>query len=239
MVKLSDFLGGLVSSISDARVYSDIQSVKIAEEYAKNDLLKHFAIPRMRVDKVEINIPVAVEKLIEKSRNVYEPIDNVKFSSIAYQQILKTLVVTNLPSEISKTLKTSIADNIHLLESKIRLNQTENVLQDFANNVAQKVIESTELIFQGEKRKRTTKGEILNLQGNLANELQSALKDQIKFQTENKDLESIQVIVEADRLREINPQNFIIIKMTVSEQGMEWVKMQNGNGELDTKLMPE
>ena len=66
MIELSRFLGELVSSISNARVQSDIQSVKIAEEYAKNNLLQHFSVPRMRVDKVELNIPVAVDKLLEK-----------------------------------------------------------------------------------------------------------------------------------------------------------------------------
>jgi len=35
------------------------------------------------------------------------------------------------------------------------------------------------------------------------------------------------------------PENMIIIKMTVSEQGMEWISMENNKGEIVTKLMPE
>lgn len=239
MAKLSDFLGGLVSSISDARVKSDIQSLKIAEEYAKNDLLKHFAIPRMRVDKVELNIPVAIDKLLEKSQKVYEPIDNKSFSAKAYQQILKSLAVNNLSNEVSKTLRTTIAEHIHLLEAKIRVNQIENALEDFSKNIALKVIEFVDLIFKEDKRKKLNRDELSKLQSNIVKGLQSSLKDEIKFKSENKVLESLQVIVEADKLREVKPENVIMIKMTVSEQGMEWIKMENKDGEVVTKLMPE
>jgi len=239
MAKLSDFLGGLVSSISDARVNSDIQSLKIAEEYAKNDLLKHFAVPRMRVDKVELNIPVAIDKLLEKSQKVYEPIDNKSFSAKAYQQILKSLAVNNLSNEVSKTLRTDIAEHIHLLEAKIRVNQIENALEDFSKNIALKVIEFADLIFKEDKRKKLNRDELSKLQSNIVKGLQSSLKDEIKFKSENKVLESLQVIVEADKLREVKPENVIMIKMTVSEQGMEWIKMENIDGEVVTKLMPE
>jgi hypothetical protein len=89
MAKLSDFLGRLVSSISDARVNSDMQSVEIAKEYANDELLKHFAVPRMRIDKVEINIPVAIDKLSEGNQEVYKLIDNKRFSSTAYRIIVQ------------------------------------------------------------------------------------------------------------------------------------------------------
>jgi len=239
MAKLSDFLGGLVSSISDARVNSDIQSLKIAEEYAKNDLLKHFAVPRMRVDKVELNIPVAIDKLLEKSQKVYEPIDNKSFSAKAYQQILKSLAVNNLSNEVSKTLRTDIAEHIHLLEAKIRVNQIENALEDFSKSIALKVINLKDIIFQETKRKPLSKDELSKLQNNIVKGLQASLKDEIKFKSETKVLESLQVIVEADKLREVKPENVIMIKMTISEQGMEWIKMENIDGEVVTKLMPE
>jgi hypothetical protein len=45
--------------------------------------------------------------------------------------------------------------------------------------------------------------------------------------------------VESDKLREVKPENVIMIKMTLSEQGMEWIKMENNKGEVINKLMPE
>lgn len=239
MAKLGTFLGGILSSISDARVNSDIQSVKIADEYAKNDLLKHFAIPRMRFDKVEVNVPVAICELIEKSRKVYEPIDNKSFSSKAYQQILKSLLVSSLPSDVSKTLKTTISEHIHLAEAKIRVNQIENVLEDFSQNIALKIVDLADLIFKDSERKKLNRDELLQLQNTIAKGLQESLKDEIKLDSENKILEFLDVIVEAHRLRDVKPEHIIMIKMTVTEQGMEWVNMENINGDVVTKLMPE
>lgn len=239
MAKLGAFLGGILSSISDARVNSDIQSVKIADEYAKNDLLKHFAVPRMRFDKVEVNVPVAISELIEKSQKVYEPIDNKSFSSKAYQQILKSLLVSSLPNDVSKTLKTTIAEHIHLTEAKIRVNQIENVLEDFSQNIALKIVDLADVIFKDSERKKLNRDELLQLQNTIDKGLQESLKDEIKFNSENKVLESLEVIVESHKLRDIKPENIIMIKMTVTEQAMEWVNMENINGDVVTKLMPE
>jgi hypothetical protein len=239
MANLGEFLGALLKSISNARVNSDIQSVKIAEEYAKNDLLKHFAAPSIRVKEVQFEIPVAFNELIEKSQKVYEPIDNKSFSSKAYKQILKSLTLSSLPSDVSKTLKTTIAEHIHLVEAKIRVNQIENVLEDFSKNIALKIVDLADLIFKDSERKKLNRDELLILQNTITKELQESLKDEIKFKSENKVLESLEVIIEADKLREIKPGNLIMIKMTVSEQGMEWVNMENINGDVVTKLMPE
>lgn len=236
MAKLSDFLGSLASGICDARVNSDAQSLRIAEEYAKNDLLKHFSVPRMRIDKVELNIPVAVDNLSEKTQRIYQPIDNISFSSKAYQVVLKCLAVSKLPDDVSKNLKTTIAKHIQLLEAKIRVNQLENSLKEFSNTIALKTIDFAEVIF---KDKRRTKDELTKLQTNLVKDLQTLLKDEIVFKHEEIRIESLNVIVEADKLRDIKPEKVIMIKMTISEQGMEWINMEDKDGKIVNKLMPE
>jgi hypothetical protein len=239
MARLSDFLGGLASGICDARVNSDIQSLKIAEEYAKNDLLKHFSVPRMRIDKVELNIPIAVDSLIEKTQRIYQPIDNQSFSAKTYQQVLKSLAVTSLSSEVSKNLRTEIADQVHLLEAKIRVNQTEDSLEEFTDSIALKTMEIADTINMSNKRRKSTRAEMTKLQTNTVRELKAALKEEIVFKKEVSVLDAVHVIVEADRLREIRPENVIMIKMTISEQGMEWINMEDKDGKVVNKLMPE
>ena len=226
MAKLSEFLGELVSSITHARVKSDIQSVKIAEEYAKNNLLQHFSVPRMRVDKVEINIPVAIDKLLEKKRPVYKPIDKRNFSSIAYHTILKSLRVRSLSTNISNDLQSFIAEQIKILEADISSKKIDDTLKYFSETIASKVIALT------------GRGD-LELPGKIAGRLTESLQNEIKLKSDNPVLDSLHVVVEADKLREIKPENIMMIKMTVSEQGMEWIKMKNINEEVVTKLMPE
>jgi hypothetical protein len=239
MARLSDFLGGLASGICDARVNSDVQSLRIAEEYAKNDLLKHFSVPRMRIDKVELNIPVAVDSLMEKTQRIYQPIDNQRFSAKAYQQVLKSLSVTSLSSEVSKNLRTEIADQVHLLEAKIKVNQTEDSLEEFSNSIALKIAEIADTVNSVNKRRKATKAELTKLQTNTAMELKAVLREEIVLKKEVSVVDAVHVIVEADRLREIRPENVIMIKMTISEQGMEWINMEDKDGKVVNKLMPE
>lgn len=237
MAELSDFLGSLVASMSHARVLSDIQSVKIAEEYAKNNFLQHFAVPRMRIKDVELTIPVAIEKLSEKPQKKYEPIDNKNFASITYQKILESLGKKSLPVEVSKTLRTDIAKSIQSLESLIKLNQKENALADFSKKISLKVLEQKNQIFINDPGLLDDTEFFSNLQNKIIERLQNSLKDEIKLTPESKD--SVQVTVEAAKLREIKPENIIIIKMKISEEGMEWIKMENNDGEVVSKLVPE
>ncbi len=239
MAKLSDFLGVLVSSISDARVKSDIQSIKIAEVYSRDNLLQHFAVPRMRVEKVELNIPVAIDALLEKMQKIYEPIDSNRFSAKAYQPILKSLETTDLSKEHLDTLNAVIAENIKLLELRINEEQIDSGLKEVSQNIASVVVGMAKAVFEKNNQRKLTKLQLSNLEKSLVLELQSALKNEIILKSENKVLESFNVIVEADKLREVKPENIIMIKMTISEQGMEWVKMENNKGEVTSKLMPE
>lgn len=239
MAKLSDFLGSLVSSICDARVNSDAQSLRIAEEYAKNDLLKHFSVPRMRIDKVELSIPVAVDTLSEKTQRIYQPIDNSSFAIKAYYQVLKSLDITDVPSDVSKKLISVIADHIHLLEANVKAREIDDSLEKFSREVALKTIVLTEELYKANTGRRTTKAELAKLQANITNDLQSALEEEISVKQDVKVLDAVHFIVEADKLRDIKPENVIMIKMTVSEQGMEWVKMEDKEGKVVSKLMPE
>lgn len=239
MANLGDFLGGLMSSISDARVNSDLQSLKIAEEYSKNDMLRHFTVPRMRIDKVELNVPVAIDSVVDKVQTIYKLNDPVKFLALSTQQILRSIDVESISDKASKELNTVITEEIKLLEEKLRANQIENALENFSTKVAEKTVKQINPIYTELGRKELSKTELLKRQLAIVQGLQTVLKDEIKLTTEHLSIDSLQVIVQADKLREIKPENMIIIKMTVSEQGMEWISMENNKGEIVTKLMPE
>ncbi len=239
MANLGDFLGGLMSSISDARVNSDLQSLKIAEEYSKNDMLRHFTVPRMRIDKVELNVPVAIDSVVDKVQTIYKLNDPVKFLALSTQQILRSIEVDSISDRASKELNTIITEEIKLLEEKLRANQIENALETYSTEVAAKTVKLINPIYKEQGRKELSRSELLKRQIAIFDGLQAVLKDEIKSTTEHLSIDSLQVIVQADKLREIKPENMIIIKMTVSEQGMEWISMENNKGEIVTKLMPE
>jgi hypothetical protein len=239
MADLSEFLGNLVSSISESRVNSDLQSVRIAQQYAKDKFLQHFAVPRMRIENVELTIPIAIDEFeTKKANSSLEPINNATFSSITYQQILKSIAVDKLPTDISKEFKSKISDYIKLLEAQINVNQIENSLLNYSKSITEIVMSKVVEIYRTQNKK-INRDQLNMLQNDLAKNLQENLKSEIKIKAENTTSNFSNVIVESSKLREIRPENIIMIKMNISEQGMEWIKMENDKGEVVSKLMPE
>lgn len=245
MAKLSDFLGGIASGISHARVNSDVQSLRIAEEYEKNEFLKHFPVPRMRIDMVELNIPVAVGNLVETTQKIYQPIDKSIFSTKANQQVLTylpvsrltTIVSENLKEAIKKSLAPAIEESIKSFDVTLKANPKDDSLQEFSNNIASKTANFIENFYKENDIKIATK-ELNLLKDKVSMDLQATFKDHLIYK-EIKTLDAVDIIVESDKLREIKPENVIMIKMTLSEQGMEWVTMEDKDGKLVNKLMPE
>ncbi len=246
MAKLSDFLGSIASGISDARVNSDIQSLKIAEEYSKNDLLKHFSVPRMRIDKVELNIPVAVGNLSEKTEKTHEKVNKQTVAAKTYDQVWSAMSTANIPENLSKKLKdildkntsANVEKSIETLEKSLLTKQKEEAIKDFTDEITLKSAETISMFYKENRLNLTTK-ELNAFKKKVATDLQTQLAKEVGVTRDIKTLDDIDMIVESDKLREIKPENVIMIKMTLSEQGMEWVNMENQAGEMVSKLMPE
>ncbi|MFP4065754.1 MAG: hypothetical protein ACLFS0_09675, partial [Bacteroidales bacterium] len=101
MVKLRDYIGSIVASIAEARVMSDVQTVEVAEQYARHELLKHFSVPRMRIEDVELTIPVALAAADPKETTAYSPIDNRTFNALAYRELVNSIGRESLPRDVS------------------------------------------------------------------------------------------------------------------------------------------
>ncbi len=234
MPKLNDYIGSLVSSITDARVMSDIQTVKVAEEYAKHNLLKHFSIPRMRIDDIEMTIPIALDELKEKTETEYEPIDNIKFNAIVYNELVNNLGLTKLPNEVSQTLRSKIAKQTQVLEQEIRIAKNLTPLKYYCKDLILLIlhIESQLLKLKADVKRKVDIDAMPQY-------LEKILAQEIKLQSEKKSIEDLNVIVEAHKLREQKPENIIYIKLKISEDGMEWNRTENNEGEIESKLLPE
>lgn len=234
MAKLNDYIGSLVSSITNARVMSDIMTVKVAEEYAKHDLLKHFSIPRLRIDNIEMTIPIALDELTEKTETVFEPIDNLKFNSIVYKELVNNLGLAKLPSRSSQKLRSEIANQTKVLEKKLRISKDISSLKEYTYDLIQiiSVLEENKLLpIDNAKRK--------NIYEKLQENLEKIMIQEIRISEQKKTIEDINVIVEAHKLREQKPENIIYIKLNISEDGMEWNRTENQDGNIESKLLPE
>jgi len=231
MPKLEEYIGSLVSSITNARVMSDIQTVKVAEEYAKHNLLKHFSIPRMRIDDIEMTIPIALDEVNEKTQTEYEPINNTKFNALVYKELVNNMGLPALPSKISQNFRKKIAQHTKTLEQNIRINKNLNSLTTYIHELT--AIIGLEL----EKKLPNLKLEIKKVDG--VEKLQNILSKEVRIISQKKVIEDLNVIIESHKLREQKPENIIYIKLKISEDGMEWNRTENNEGMIEEKLLPE
>lgn len=227
-LQLQEYIGSLVASISDARMMSDARSAMLAEEYARHPILKHFPIPRMRIEDVEMEINVALDNIDEYVQTKVEPIDNVKVNSLVYKEIVAGLGLKSLPAAASRTLRTEIAKRTQNLEREINILSDTTPIKDFVSQI------STEAL----NLSRTTKLRgVTATTDTLVSRIEKALKPAINL-TEVKSRQLI-VFAESKQLSEQQPDTFIKVKLKISETGLEWTKVTDSEGNVIEKLLPE
>ncbi|HEY7774373.1 MAG TPA: hypothetical protein VIC26_14415 [Marinagarivorans sp.] len=230
-MKLHDYIGNLVSSIQHARVNADLQAVRVAETYAKHELLEHFPVPRMRLKDVEMTIPVAIDVgQVAKSTNL-EPVDNREFNAATYKEVLASLGRKSLPKAESRQVRQVISEQSALLERELLIGGETQALKNFSQTVAKAVVEN-QLSDEDERESK-------KLTATIADRLNSNLASALKPVNTESTLDQLEVTIEADILREKPPESLLSIKLVIQEEGVEWHRMEAKDGKISRKLIPE
>ena len=226
-IPLNKYIGAIVSQITESRAEADYTAAQIAKVYANDSLLKNFAIPRFRAPEVEITIPVALDSIEEKPSPIKDFIDNKDFNSRTYQTLKEVSKKESFDRKTSVSLQKLIANESAVLELNLKAGQDqERSLTIFSKNVSQhfaKVLNQDD-----SKLIKKTKEKLLT---NLRNEISEVNK--------TKELGITNVIVEAAKLREIDPRTMIQIKVKLNEEGLEWHKEEDESGNEKSMLLPE
>lgn len=116
MITLSDYLGYIFIEITNARINADHYAAAQAKEYAKDDVMKHFSIPRFKIPEMDLNIPVLIagakfkstiefnmeeeefttyiQDLLNKAeQSIYIKVNGVKNVIIDFTKVIKPIVV--------------------------------------------------------------------------------------------------------------------------------------------------
>lgn len=242
MVTLKDYLGALVTGINQARVLADLDSANIASFYAENELLSNFPVPRFRLSKIEITIPMAIEHLEEIIDKNYQPFAKDHFNTVLFSVLQDIAGIKSFERLYSTSLIKSIAVQIDLLNNSLREgNSKTEMLNHFCNFISGQFISIQAIKNEKELSKIArflgTKKE--NLHEALTAHLVERLESEIREPEKVPDMYQTRVIAEAARLKEIRPENLVQIKMTLNEEGMEWHTSRDENGKIRSKLIPE
>lgn len=245
MATLNDYLGGLFSSISEARVMADTQSAQIAEQYAKHDLLKHFSIPRLRIGDIELTIPVAIQGLSERRGLQLSPIGNAEFKRALARELPRYIGYTMLPPVAEQRLLSALDRHIPTLVDEIA---TKGGIADSMYRFAEWVVKDLysiredgtlhEAAFFERAIQDTIAIKPLPFEESIkrCHELGLGLVSGV---VEKPEIEQLTVIAESEQLRNQRPEDIIRIRMRVNEDGMEWQTLQRDDGTIERKLVSE
>lgn len=233
MVKLKDYLGTLISGVNQARVMADIESARIAQAYANDNILKHFPVPRFRAQDVELDIPIAIDGFDEQAVEDYQPIDNKSFNRDTYATMKDAAKVSSFSRSTSRFLNSQIAENSQELEKEMKANENkETAFLRYESKMATAFTNAVEM----DKIKIEDKQKLEEAYKQI---LKDRVFDRVKTRQITNTLENANVVVEAAKLREIPNENIIRIKMRLFEDGMEWHTSEDVNGNSTSQLLPE
>jgi hypothetical protein len=71
--RFSEVIGGLVSGVAYARSVADMEAMRIAYYYNQHNLLKGMPIPRLRIKRVSISLPIIMSEVIPAVSAVRNP----------------------------------------------------------------------------------------------------------------------------------------------------------------------
>ncbi|WP_124981331.1 hypothetical protein [Nonlabens xiamenensis] len=234
MVPLQEYLGTLISSVNQARVMADVESARIAQVYAGDDLLKNFPVPRFRAQDIELDIPVAIDGFDQQQHQPdYQPIDNKSFNTSSYALMKDAARVSSFSRKTSSYLNSKIAQLSQTLETDLKANvpkeEAFKKYEDAAGSLFSKAIEMDRIASTDQDQPVMAYKSLLR----------NNLKSQVTGKTITNKLENARVIVEAGQLREIPNESIIRIKMKLFEDGMEWHSSSDPDGQVHNRLLPE
>ena len=162
-------------------------------------------------------------------------------------EILEHITLTNhfLLSLIDKGMEKALRNTKGLsLEEELKLSQNSNEYVKkysaiITKNTKEIIINDINKSENSEYKKLPVSIKELPESRVVENFLYEKLYDKVTQLKKQKSLEDTEVIVESDKLRDLNPNHIIQIKMKIIEQGMEWHKIEDGEGNTVSKLTVE
>lgn len=231
MINLGDYIGKIISEVAMARVQADIESIKIAELYASNPLLKHMPIPKMKLPNIEVNIPIIISEVDDLENDVErDKLGSVEIGNISSKVVSDTLLTKNikLTTEESKILKDSLAKSAKQLKS--------HAVKGFSTSSISKSMKSDALdVIKGLKSVKETinEKELIELGKIIESDVTDNLISKRKAPARIKIMPITSAMQNSQSLDTLTK-----LKLSLTEECIEWTSIEDDD-KSDSILVPE
>ena len=220
MANLKNYIAGIVSSISDARVASDVQLASIAEEYKANDILRFFAVPKMKIGDVELDIPVALNEIDEKE---VLSVERDKTYNAAKQAIALAYGYRNIPyidiesyNDVVSNIQEYVDEVLPGRENEVDNEHIDVITYEHMENVWTPYFERYVSEVEGKDFKIDNPSAELGIRKAVVASFYNSLSDNLDY------------FITAEQLKGVDSHLITNIKIKISEEGLVWSKDENG-----------
>jgi hypothetical protein len=232
MPYLGDYLGQLLSEISMARLHADLETIRLAELYASHTLLRTLPVPHLRLPDVDLEIPVLVQTS-EEPRPGESARGGLKLSTMS-EKFDELLTAHMARAGIEPSAADRRILRVALEERQTQLGLPSDIAID-VNRVADDLASTALTAMQGFKGRAKTA--VSALSPSFSVELKNAAR--LEFLKLRQPPPRLLVSVTSAEIREAGTaENIIRIRLKVSEQGVEWTRIESEGVETD-RLVPE
>jgi hypothetical protein len=116
-ITMADYTGYIFLEMIKARKMADAYSRQVAQEYAQDPILKHFSVPRFKIPKMALTIPVLVSGA-RFTQVVSFKMEQAKFSAYVLGQVDHVLTTVRAAGRV---IFTPIVKPIRIVGSKSKL----------------------------------------------------------------------------------------------------------------------
>ena len=232
MTHLGDYLGHILTEITNARVHADLESVRLAELYASHPLLKYMPVPHFRLPTLTLDIPVIIKEMEPEKKETQTPDQVLEEMKKRFNEFLVPyLKNTGIKLEKKTIEKISLAlekKSVSLKPTPKLPLSTTHITDEFVNSVIQTLREShtqKEIILEKGRLDQIAEELKRSSYADLSNIVQSPPR--------------LSVLVTTAELREAGPSDRLTyVHLTVSESGVEWTTTES-EGKTQSRLVPE
>jgi hypothetical protein len=229
-MKMGDYLGEILSEITRARVQADLEALRVAELYAGHPLLKNFSIPRIRLPKVDIDIPVIISESPEEG----EQFEKKRMDKKSLAKETKQVINEELRS---RDIKLDSRNNFALNRSLLKKSESLGVMREFPTTDVLSREMATVSVKTLEKEESAKKSLTKNNLDSLSSVLEGRLKERLARQVPSP---GIKIQPHTAAIKEIKEnEKLVTMRLSIQEDAMEWTNYEDENGKESSVLVPE
>jgi hypothetical protein len=227
MITLGDYLGFLMTEIARARLTSDLASIDLAKIYSENELLKNLSVPRVRLSRIDVSVPLVIESLKTDQISSFKGL-NARENQDILSKDLAEVFLKYFQIKFSKEESNNISARIRLgMETIARANayhDGRNKFEQLTEEISTYALNLKELSGLPEYSNRLDQ---------FLSELRSKFLGQFELLVKPGEgkLGSMIVNPETAAVRAVRSHELLLVlKLSLTEEGVELVTVQDSEG---------